>query len=145
VYKKGAALDPLWHTGPTIKGASMALSRGPVDYEQWIAGLDDKDNLRQTHDVELVKATVRPEVEKEMRSKVDEMLAAELEIMTLEWDRQRALMGEKVKARKPPKVKGPKKPKAPPDPTKGKSVHAMLQNLVIMQVCPFPPQPSASD
>lgn len=70
------------------------------DYENVWAKRDESHNHEQMHDKEMVREEIMPKVEKILRKQIDEMLDLELNNM-------RALMG--VKAKKGKKKKGKKK------------------------------------
>ena len=84
------------------------------DYESHWAQRDETDNVDQMFNRDLLRAEVMPKVEKALTKQVDEMLDLELENMrTLMGVKKKKKKGGKKKSKKGGKKKGKKLPKLP--------------------------------
>lgn len=81
--KKGKAAEPPEPIKPPPLTGKTAFTEATVNvldqYETTWMGRDEQGNYLQRHDEELVRNTVRPDVEAEVRQKVKEMLTMHLE------------------------------------------------------------------
>mmetsp|Transcript_33895 Transcript_33895/g.44710 ORF Transcript_33895/g.44710 Transcript_33895/m.44710 type:complete len:899 (-) Transcript_33895:293-2989(-) len=90
--------------GKTALTEAMVGSIGT--YEDVWQERDESDNFAQKHDVELVKSKIRPDVQKEIESQVDEMLVMNLKKIKLQVAKASS---DKKKKGKKGKKKGKKK------------------------------------
>merc|ERR1712157_433387 len=98
---------------PTQIESVMAMRAERDGYEHMWLERDERDNLRQQHDMQLCRDEVRPDVEEEIRKSVDYLLKDQLENLKQMLDKKggKKKKGKKKKGkkRKGKKRKGNKK------------------------------------
>ena len=81
------------------------LAEAVENYKQVWLNKDESNNFTQKYDAELVKQVLRPEVEKEIRLSVDQLLRVELDNLRLNVEGRKRGKGKKNSGTKTKKKK----------------------------------------
>ncbi|MBN3307280.1 DRC11 protein, partial [Amia calva] len=110
------------------------VAEGSKTYEEVWRGRDERQNLVQRFDAQLVMEEKRGEVEEEVRMQVDELMRQELKNLKLAVDREKGKKKKKGKKGKKKKKKGKrsgkKKKKKDRDLTADRSIESLFEELV---------------
>jgi SpoVK/Ycf46/Vps4 family AAA+-type ATPase len=124
------------------------INEGAQDYVNVWMGRPEAHNLQQRHDVELIKASKRIEIDAEIRVRVDELMREELKNLKLaiEKDKGKGKKGKKgkKKGKKGKKGKGKKK-KGEKDLTPDRTIESLYEELAQEGVIKKYPKTRISD